>query len=353
MSLSKQQLESEMEYGAPCVEGDLSEDQFANYPAPWKPETVPQEAEPEVVAVIPKVARITNKFNLPQPLVEAVSNNKYTPGKSDYTTTQLSGTPARQLVLRKKHWNELSEDVTDLIYSLSGQALHVVLERAAEFCEGYKLLTEERFYITREGKTIGGQIDLYDVEAKILYDWKETGIYVSYHPLKAEWEAQGNINKLLLEENGYPVERIINIVRYRDWKKSEVGRSEKYPPHQVAEFEIPVWNTLVTEHFIKHRISQFEAAKKSLPECNDEERWYSGDVFAMVKKGNKKATKLFDSQGEADSHIEIFKLKGYEVKFRPGVNKRCDSYCNVSEFCTQYQQLKEKDNGSTDNIAAA
>lgn len=332
MSHAKHILENQFEYGATVPEGE--------YPAAWAPEPV---AEPDQVVAVADTpterVRVTNKFGLPQPLVEAVSNNKYSPGKSDYTTTQLAGTPARQLILRKEHWNEISEDVADLIYSLSGQSKHVVLERAAEFCKEYHYLAEERFYIKRKGKTIGGQIDLYDENKLILYDWKETGVYAASHELKADWIAQGNINRTMLIENGYPVEKIINIVLYRDWKKSEVGRKEKYPEHQVQPFEIPIWSTSETEDFIAKRIAEFEKAKVKLPLCSDEERWKTNDVYALIKKGNKKATKLFDSKEAAESEISVFKMVSHDVQFRPGINKRCESYCNVREFCEQAKKL--------------
>lgn len=338
-----------MEYGA------TSEGDYTDYPETWTPEVKPEQV-PEIVAVVQKGStplRITNKFNLPQPLVEAVSNNKYSPGKSDYTTTQLAGTPARQLILKRKFWDQISEDVADLIYSLSGQSKHVVLERAAEFCKEYHYLAEQRFYITREGKLIGGQIDLYDENTKTLYDWKETGVYASYHEPKPDWIAQGNINKLMLEENGYEVGTIINIALYRDWKKSEVGRTKDYPEHQVQPFPLPVWPAEQTEKFIAQRIADFEAAKKKLPLCSDEERWKSDDVYAMTKKGNTRATKLFSTEKEAKSHMEVFAIKGHEIKFRPGVNKRCDSYCNVAQFCEQYKQLKEKEDAISGDSKAA
>jgi len=328
MSEAKEIIANQAGYGA---------DDSAAYPESWQP-----ESEPEIVAVAQKDTervRVTNKFGLPQPLVEAVSNNKYSPGKSDYTTTQLAGTPARQLILRKQHWNEISEDVADLIYSLSGQSKHVVLERAAEFCKEYHYLAEKRFYITRKGKTIGGQIDLYDESKLILYDWKETGVYAASHDLKPDWIAQGNINRIMLIENGYPVEKIINIVLYRDWKKSEVGRKEGYPEHQVQPFEIPIWSTKETEEFISKRIAEFERAKKKIPLCSDEERWKTPDLYALIKKGNKKATKLFDSQQAAESEISVFKMMSYEVQFRPGINKRCESYCNCLPFCDQAKRL--------------
>lgn len=301
--------------------------------------------------------QITNIYNLPEPLVQAVMNDKYSPGRSDYTTSQLAGTPARQWALKRKHKDEITEDVSDRIYSLSGQSKHVVLERAAEFCEQFQYLAEERFYIERCGKTVGGQIDLYDKKHGILYDWKETSVYVSYLSLKDEWVRQGNINRLLLEENGYVVNEIINIALYRDWKKSLVGSTEQYPPHQVAKFEIPLWHVDETEQFIAERISEFESAKKILPLCSDEERWKSPDVYALyslTKKGelSKKATKLFDTENEAQQHMEIFNILG-DIVFRPGQNRRCDSYCMVSQFCEQYKNLKEQENGSSTNSATA
>lgn len=296
--------------------------------------------------------KLTNLYGLPQPLVKAVENDKYSPGESDYTTTQLAGVPARQLALKKRFWNDLTEDVADRIYSLSGQSKHVILERAAEFCDEYEFLAEQRFYIKRCGKTIGGQIDLYDKNDHVLWDWKETSVYVSYVDLKDEWISQGNINRLLLEENGHEVNRILNVALYRDWKRSQVGTKKDYPPHQVQQFEIPVWSKDDTETFIERRIEEFERAKALLPECTPEERWYSGDKFALTKIGNKKATKLFDTEKEAKDHQEIFNMvKGYEVQFRQGINRRCQSYCVVAERCSQYQQLKENENGAESDPA--
>lgn len=339
MSFSKEILANQFEYGEPFgVERD------------W----IESGDQPEgSMPVKRKNPRITNVFGLPEPLVQAVKNDKYSPGRSDYTTSQLAGTPARQLVLKKKHWMDIVEDVSDRIYSLSGQSKHVVLERAAEFCEAYQFLAEERFYIERNGITIGGQIDLYDKKTKTLWDWKETSVYVAYHDVKPEWIAQGNVNKLLLEENGYEVQTISNIALYRDWKKSQVGTKEGYPEHQVAMFALPVWTREEIEEFINRRVAEFEGAKKELPLCSEDERWKSADVYALTKKGAKRARKLFNTEQEALTEIEIFDIKGHEVQFRPGVNKRCDSYCVASQFCDQYKALKEKENADNGNPIAA
>lgn len=334
MSFAKEQYEAGFAYGEEIEAGGASTPQGIP----------PSQRQP----------RLTNLYDLPEPLVQAVMNDKYSPGHSDYTTSQLAGTPARQWALKRKHWFEITEDVSDRIYSLSGQSKHVVLERAAEFCEQYEYLAEKRFYIQRSGKTIGGQIDLYDKKHGILYDWKETSVYVSYLSLKEEWIRQGNINRLLLIENGYEVNQIINIALYRDWKKSLVGSTEKYPPHQVAKFELPIWNHSMTESFIAARIAEFEEAKHELPECSEEDRWKAPDVWALTKVGGKKALKLFDSEQSALEHMEIFNIPG-EITLRPGVNKRCQSYCVCLPFCEQAKRLgvKEQDDGTTRDSAAA
>lgn len=293
--------------------------------------------------------RLTNIYELPAPLVKAVENDKYDPGRSDYTTSQIAGTPARQLILKRRHWKDLTEDVAQRIYALSGQSKHVVLERAAERCDEYEYLAEKRFYIEREGKTIGGQIDLlHDRASGILYDWKEVSVWVSRQELKEEWIRQGNINKLILEENGFQIGQLINIALYRDWRKAQVETTKDYPPHQVEAFPLPVWSREQTEEFICVRIKEFEAAKDNLPECSESERWYSGDKYALIKTGNKKATKVFDTEKEALDHQEIFEMvKGYEIQFRPGINKRCaGGYCIVSGHCEQWQKLKENEDGS-------
>lgn len=336
---------SQHEYGAPV-------DEFEGYPDAWKPVPAPVQ---NVVATPQGAPRITNNLNLPMPLVEAVKNDRYSPGKSDYTTSQLAGTPARQFALKRIHWSQLSEDVADRIYSLSGQSKHSILERAAEFCEQYEYLAEKRFYIQRHGKTIGGQIDLYDKKTKTLYDWKEVGVYVSKAKMKDEWIAQGNINKLLCDENGYPVEKLVNIALYRDWKKSiaQTKKPDEYPQHQVEQFPLPIWTKEETEAFIEKRINDFESSKVELPECTDDERWYSDEKYALIKKGNKKATKLFDTEEEAKTHVEIFSLTNHEIKHRPGVYKRCESYCIVSAFCEQFQKMKGQEDESGRNIEAA
>ena len=74
--------------------------------------------------------KITNILNLPQPFVDAVTN-EYTHKDKQYSVTSLlKGTT--QSVLERRHADEISQDVSDMIWLIFGTAVHSVLENAKE-----------------------------------------------------------------------------------------------------------------------------------------------------------------------------------------------------------------------------
>ena len=73
--------------------------------------------------------KYTNKLNLPEIYVRAVTNDPYDSSGSDTSTTVLLS-PPRINALRKKHANEIVEDVSERFFSLDGQAIHYVIERS-------------------------------------------------------------------------------------------------------------------------------------------------------------------------------------------------------------------------------
>ena len=63
----------------------------------------------------------------------------------------------------------------------------------------------------------------------------------------------------------------------------------------------------------------------------------------MKKKGNKKAKKLFDNEGEAIAYAELLEREGkdkYEIEHRPGEDTKCLKYCSVCDFCSHGKALK-------------
>jgi len=58
-----------------------------------------------------------------------------------------------------------------------------------------------------------------------------------------------------------------------------------------------------------------------------------------MKKGNKRAIKLYDSETQAEASLPTgITAKNYFVEYRKGESKRCADYCNAFPFCTQAQQ---------------
>ena len=148
--------------------------------------------------------KLTNKFNLPEPIVHAVLNQGYTPGSSDITVTQLIQPPLlRQLT--KKHWNELEEDVVDRIWAVLGSSVHSFLETAYK---GTTARLEERIYAEVRGWKVGGQFDVLDGDT--LSDYKLTSIFGASG--KKEWENQLNVLRWLLHKNGTEVKNLEIVI---------------------------------------------------------------------------------------------------------------------------------------------
>lgn len=277
--------------------------------------------------------KITNKGNLPTALVKAVQNDNYSKGEADFSTTQL-GAPSRIVALKKKHADELEEDVSDLIYSLMGKLGHSILEAA-----GSTDFVEKRLFHTMpDGTIISGCLDI--VDGSIIEDWKFCSVYVAKEGVKTEWVQQASVNSYLCRHNNIKITGARYIALYRDWSKTKLSRERDYPQQQVQAFNVPLWSLQETERWIMERVASHKSADKSLPLCSDEERWCRGAKVAVMKPKRKTAVKLFDDAGSAQAFISQQKeATGLFLEERKGVNTRCQFYCPVLAFCEQAKSL--------------
>lgn len=273
----------------------------------------------------------TNVQNLPEPLVRAVTKDTYDRGqRTDFSVTQLLG-PPRIRILRKRHQAQLVEDVSDRIYSLLGQSVHTILERA----ELGDALAEVRIYAEIDGLTISGQLDraVFFKSQGLLQDYKLCSVWAL--DSKPEWEQQLNLLSFLLRRNSYNVTKAQIVAIYRDWSKRRAQRDKDYPQHQARPIDYPMWSDERALAFLRERIAVHTEAEWTLPECTKEERWYRGEQWAVMKNGNKKATKLFDFEDGAKEFAAADPK--FRVEHRPGEAVRCNDYCPVAEFCEQYK----------------
>ena len=286
--------------------------------------------------------RLTNKFNLPEPFVAAVSSDSYERGDAEFTATELIK-PSRILVYSKLYDASLEEDVSDRVWAFQGQTKHIVLERIAK-TNPNRYLVEQRFdaIMPGTGAKISAQLDLFDFQDGTLYDWKETSVWKFMLGDTREWEEQANINLYILRMNNFIVHRLVNIAILKDWKArtARFGRDKEYPKCAVKLKELPVWSIGQAQSFINERIEKHRAEAKDPPVCTKKERWQRDATFAVMRHDRKRAVKLCDNRDMAEAVMmaEMKKAhpgdaKKYFIEERASEPVRCLDFCGVQPVC--------------------
>lgn len=291
--------------------------------------------------------KVTNKFNVPATLLALAQRDFYTKGAADYSVTEIISPPRIQR-LRKRHWDDIEQDVSDMLWMLLGTALHVVAERSV--IDGHT--NEERIIVGVDGVLLSGAIDLQqdDGDGVIIYDYKFTSAWALMND-KPEWEQQQNIYKYLIERGKKkPVKGLRICALIRDWSRRDAQNKPNYPQAPIQVIDIPMWELEKTEAFIRSRIDAHRESKvkadwdEELPLCTEEDRWIRETKYAVKKEGRKTAIRVLDTEEEAQALLKEMpeKDKGF-IEIRKGEAVRCTgNFCGVAQWCTQYQQsLKE------------
>jgi hypothetical protein len=283
--------------------------------------------------------KLTNRLNLPRSIETAVRNDRYSRGDAHISVTGLIG-PARKRALEIRHADEITEDVAERIWALMGQIAHGILERADD--QGW---CEERLFIERHGWRISGAFDRYLLEANgRLQDYKLTSSYAIKEGVKPEWIAQENIYGLMLREHGYTISHLEIVAILRDWQKAKAKHDQNYPQVPALVMPAPLWPAAQTEAYIRARLLVHGKAQTVLPECTAEERWERPGVYALIKRGNSRATSIHPTLAEAEAALDATgewktKRAQFEIQERPAEQRRCADYCAALPFCEQGQRL--------------
>lgn len=312
-------------------------DDYVDYPEAWTP------ARSESVKSVPVItsgngSRITNIHNLPQPLVKAVTRHPHVHVEGRISVSELVQPPQlRKLTL--DHKNDIIEDAADRIWSLLGTLLHGVLERNAK---GLKdTVAEEELTTEILGWQVVGHYDLSEMilEGEWLTDWKLTSIWAIKDGIKPEWEQQLNCYAELIRRAGRPVNQLQIVAVGRDWSKSKARYDPSYPQQQVKLFAVPLWPSEEASAYMEERVRLHQQAEKGIyADCTPDERWARQDQWAVMKKGQKRAVRLYDTEESAKRHVE--NDSQLSIVPRPGESVRCESYCLVSSWCKQFARMK-------------
>lgn len=285
--------------------------------------------------------KLTNKHGLPESIVNALRRPEYTKGKAHLSVTQLINSP-KVVALSKKFQDELEQDVSEMVWSLFGSAIHKVLEHGKD----QNHIVEQRLHSEVDGYRVSGAIDLQIVSeaGRAIRDYKTCSVW-SVLNSKIEWEQQLNCYAWLVEKvTGASVTDLGIVAIIRDWNRRDAAKNEAYPPAPIKELPIPLWPMEQREEYIRSRVHAHAEAEFAIesegdvPACTPEEMWEKPTTYALKKKGGVRALKVYLSQEEAEQALDP---KTQEIEVRPGSRTRCESFCPVNHRCQQWRDYQE------------
>jgi hypothetical protein len=288
---------------------------------------------------------ITNVYGLPETITNILARPQYSKGKANLSVTELMSSP-RIVQLKRKHWEELTEDASEMVWSLFGTAIHNILEHGKD--EHH--IVEERVFTVVDGFTISGAIDLQEVyeDGTVISDYKTTSVYAVMNQ-KIDWEYQLNCYAYLLHKaKGVTVKKLQIVAIVRDWSRRDTVR-EGYPKAPIVVIDIPLWPVERQEAYIKQRIHLQESAffdievNGEAAECTPEEMWEKPEYFAVKKDGGVRAKSVHEKREDAERALaqaneKAKKGETFLIEHRPGARTRCEGFCQVAAFCSQHKK---------------
>jgi len=287
--------------------------------------------------------KLTNKYNIPQTFVNVLQRPTYSKGKAHLSVTQLINSP-KIVSLTQMFEHEMEQDVSEMVWSIFGTAVHAVLEHGKDANH----VIEQRLHAEVDGWNISGAIDLQILreDGIGIRDYKTTSAWAVMNE-KIEWEQQLNIYAWLVETvKKTPITDIGIVAIIRDWNRRDAANREGYPQAPVKEIPITLWTKEERHQFIKDRISLHSACEfaiesgEDLPNCTSDQMWERETTWALKKKGGVRAKSVHDNEVAAKEAAEKAG-KEYEIEIRKGERVRCAGFCPVSGHCAQWKEFQE------------
>jgi hypothetical protein len=272
--------------------------------------------------------------------VEAILKRKkdYSKGDADFSVTELLRSP-RERCLLVRHADELTMDISDELSSWEGNLIHDALEEPN--------LKRVILVLDLRGKQviISGKADYLDFENAVIKDFKTTSVWsVIYGSHIQKWTDQINCYDYMYSlYHGTTFKNAFVEAYMTDWQRSKAKFDPTYPACKVLTVPIVLWTREEQHDFLIYRATLHEDATRLqddlLPLCTGEEMWSEPTKWAMYKGDNKRATKVFDSEEDAQNAASL--TKGGRVVRREGARRKCESYCLAAPFCNQWKAYRE------------
>lgn len=283
--------------------------------------------------------RITNKYNLPQSVVDAVQRHEHR--KANFSVTQLLK-GATEIALEMMFPDKLEMDVSDMFNMLLGTAVHKVLEEQKRDGVLNEHYMEADVYA---GFKVSGSADVLDLALEECVDYKTCASWKVIYKDYDDWRRQGKgYLWLWFIETGKLWHKARFIAVIKDWSPTEAKRDRNYPQSPIVSIRFEYSDAEifgVQEEWTEKIIGVLQKlVSQDFGCCSAEERWAKPTTYALMKEGRKTALKLYDNEADAveakgdDTKLYIEERKGRDVK--------CESYC-VAGKCglCPYRNAKE------------
>lgn len=280
--------------------------------------------------------KYTNKLGLPEAFLINASKSDYEYKENRYSVTELL-LPVREILLSRKHFDDIEVDVADTIPALFGSAVHKVLENCTPLLNGQE--TEMSVECQFGEDTVAGRIDLFDWKELEITDYKTCTVSKVMKEDFEDFRNQGLQYALFIFKKYNVIPKRLKFpCLMKDWSKIKSVNQSGYPSSAIYiwKYEIQDSDYDYIENWIKLRLELIRKYRESdsLPDCTDEERWYTGTKYAVYKKaGDKRAAIVCDSEEEAHGYITNKCDGAGEIEVRKGEYLKCKLYCNCAKFC--------------------
>ena len=287
--------------------------------------------------------KITNKLNLPQPFVDAVTREYQYKDKQYSVTALLKG--SCQTVLERRFHDVIEQDVADMIWLIFGTSVHSVLENAQET---ETQLKENKLVIDVGDYKLSGIFDLYDEATKTVTDYKTATVWKVIYNDWEDYRKQLLMYAWMLRKIGFECDKGEIVAMLKDHSKTKAKIDSDYPPYPVhkVSFKFNDKDFKDIEQFIIDKFKEIAIAEETetemLKPCSSEERWETPTKYAVMKKGRKTALRVVESEQEAKEYMEWKGVteKDHYIEERKGECKKCNEYCNVNIYCPFYRKMK-------------
>lgn len=293
-----------------------------------------------------------------KPLMDALKAYRlvYDNEGADYSATDLIQ-PPRITILGKRHRGEILKrpiDPKSELDSFWGTGIHHMFEANLRYNPEY--ICERRLHTEILDRKISGCPDIIRKSLLWMYDIKQTKAWKKIFSDLHEWEEQLNIYAYMYWLKKIHIKALFVIAWWKNWEEKNVRDNPKYPREQIEEIPLRLWTPKEQEDYLYSRVLTMINAEPfpddQLPLCTPDDRWDRATQYAVYKIGKNgkrfsKASRVMYAKDDIERWIKkmLKPEEKYEIDMRPGGRERCDNWCEVNTFCSQYRDyLKEKEN---------